>query len=460
MVNLILATGTLLSAANWIGRQRRAWLLAPLALLLFWSLYGSRPTQTWNVFHYYLNSRYFAELGYTDLYSCAVERRSLHFAGVARDLETYEWVPAIDLATCPHEAFTAARSSEFNSDLAWLIYQGLPANATLDKGLNTSPLWLFFGELLANSVAIGSAGFWLVVWLDVILLALALGLVWWSRGLETAALAATFILGWYGSIGVIFGNWLQWPWLALTLAGAALWHKRRWPAAGLALGLAAGLSVFPAFLLAWPLLNWRRVDRRFWFGLTLAALYTLVLGSLTSRGLAVWPEWIGKIVQQSLAITTEPLNIGLDNLLYGLANRQNAADYYQVFVTGQWAPIAQGYNVTPLAVAVGLVLLVGSAHLARKRTPDLAVGLLPLFATVTLSRYYWLILVVVFLGNNQAAKRWLLLVAAGGLVATAVAPLSGWLIGQGLLLVFLLRFYARPFRWRPVREVVAHDWPG
>ena len=113
----------LLLAITLIGRQQARWLavLAVLATVVV-SANHRAEQNSWNVFHYYLGSKYFEELGYDGLYSCAIQvvgegqRAGVQFGSYGRDLITYEFAPVADLANCPRESFTDARWHDLDTE--------------------------------------------------------------------------------------------------------------------------------------------------------------------------------------------------------------------------------------------------------------------------------------------------------------------------------------------------------
>lgn len=83
--------------------------------------YNAVPIQTWNVFHYYLGSKYFKELGYYDLYTCALEadgegNNVWKTQELVRDLSTYKLVERAELPACPRGNFSSQRWESFKND--------------------------------------------------------------------------------------------------------------------------------------------------------------------------------------------------------------------------------------------------------------------------------------------------------------------------------------------------------
>src|SRR5690242_19857377 len=87
-------------------------------LLLFslqsYSIYGP-----WGIFHYYLGAKYVKELGYFNLYSCALQTNPTIWKDTftVRDLSTYTLIARNKLTPCPRKAFSLVRWKEFSSDV-------------------------------------------------------------------------------------------------------------------------------------------------------------------------------------------------------------------------------------------------------------------------------------------------------------------------------------------------------
>lgn len=110
--------------------------------------YGTYVNE-WDTYHYYLGTKYLAELGYDGLYEATVlaDHESVHlFRGEnVRDLRTYELVPtqvALESARRLRARFTPERWREFVADVAW-FERRLPSDRLAilleDHGYNGSP---------------------------------------------------------------------------------------------------------------------------------------------------------------------------------------------------------------------------------------------------------------------------------------------------------------------------------
>lgn len=405
-----------------------------LAAVLGLGLYVGAKPKAWNLFHYWLNSKYFYALGYEGLYPCAAQNMPRGWAEHATDLRSYEWVTVGELGPCPRENFRPGDWGHFLAEYQGLIINNdLPPNVLLDKGLNTTPFWIFFSERLA-----GLQLFTIGPYFDVALLLLGLAAVYWACGGKVTGLAALFILGFWGTYGYLYGSWLQYPWLAALMVALACWKKGKYYASGLFFALAIGLRIFPAFLLIGPLLNWKQIDRRFWIGLGAGLLAVFIIGLLTTAGAGAWLQWFEKIRLHSIHAVNEPLDIGFRNLAQTVLNPSQAIQHYQDFATGR---VTGNYPPTHavLVFLLSFPLIAWSFYTAGKRG-TLAAGLPLLFTALVLSRYYWLVLVVALV-EDEKARPWIMLLAASGLALTTWDFLGGWLLFQFLLFIWLFAFY-------------------
>jgi hypothetical protein len=417
---------------------RPRWLpLVAVAALGIYAPVAVGRAQTWNLFHYWLNTKYFAELGYHELYNCAYDAAPHLWGDTARDLATYQIVPITDLPQCRAE-FTSERWQQFTSDLEWLAANSDPwlfPNAIRDKGLNTSPTWLAVAIPLAQTPA-GSPAWWLVVYADTIALIIALAAIWRWHGLKRASLAAIALATFPGTLGQLMGHWLQYPWLVLLIVSWLAWGRGRAGLAGGAIALAAALRVFPVALFAWPLLNWRAIGWRFWAGAALAGLGALLLGSLTPAGLSIWPDFLGKMGTHSGYITIEPGNLGIRQQITVAVDPLAAIDEWYAFAQGDPPPdlAPPAWVWLPAIALAGL----GLAAIARRRQFHYGDGLLIIYPLLVLSRYYyaWLVLNVLEASDRENVSIFGLFLMAHALTYWG-HPLYAYTVLQYGLLVYV-----------------------
>lgn len=424
-----------------VGKDKPKWLLI-LSVVGFVAIYGTRDgLQEWNVFHYYTNAKYAQELGYRHLYACATTAQpDIWGKEMRRDLYSYQYTATG--GECPVEQFSPERWATFQQDIAWLYetsdYPYLWTGMIRDKGLNTTPFWLALAEPIANLVPPGTLGFWFFLHLDFWLIMMALGLAWRVFGAERAALAGLFLVTWMGTMPQLTGHWFQYVWLALALIGVALYQHRP-GISGAALAMATGLRVFPAVLFLWPLLHWKQTPKRFWGGAVTAGAGALLIGSFSSLGFAVWPEFLTKMIDHSGYIVHEPGNFGLRNLIYTLLDWQNSIPFWESFAGGE-AILPDSYGVNPLALWLPTAVLSGMAVYAahKQKRPFFSAGLPVLFSSLVLSRYYYSIFGLTFLEANKKQARRLLAVSLAFFVFTNfLHPLVGYLLGQIILFIVI-----------------------
>jgi hypothetical protein len=267
-------------------------------------------------FHYYVGSKYFSELGYERLYRCTavadleaglgeqVAQRYL------RDLESNEVVPGSAALAAPErckEHFSPERWEAFQRDVAWFraeVNERRWAEMQVDHGYNATPLWTALGGTLAGVLPASDPNLLALRLLDPLLL-----LVLWI------AVAATF--GWQAAcVAVLYwgtnypaqhgwtgGSFLRQGWLfAIGTAVCAL-RRGRPATAGALLALAAGLRVFPIFVLAalalkalTAMLQARRVflasdQRRLFAGALVAGALLFALSLSAGGGLPAWSDF-------------------------------------------------------------------------------------------------------------------------------------------------------------------------
>jgi hypothetical protein len=421
--------------------------------------------RAWNVYHYYVGSKYFAELGYSDLYAAtmaaddewqrrklsatAAERERLdrvadfgHISKV-RDMRSYRRIARQKaVAGFDRSGFGDARFDELGRDTralrAWLAADTWHDVLT-DLGYNPSPAWTVVGTPLANLLPIDGWGSWLVANSDLPLLALMFFVLWWAFGLRTALVAFLWLNVIHFNRARFAGGFLQYDWLASTVIGIALYHKGRAGLAGAVFGWGVMTRIFPAFL-ALPiavklvaalvrgrsgseggalrrfLARFERRHLRFAVALLLSCGVLFGLSHLTGRGLGTWPEWADKIGRHShLHPLMDPQRIGLGRLVL---HEPTDKDPWAAATGGREERLAESAPLKRTIQVIGLVLL--AAALIRRRDEEAMV--LMLFAVLlvlTLSRYYasaWLLLFALEAGRGGPERAPWTRLAAGALL--------------------------------------------
>ena len=254
------------------SRRRRALEVAfGVAALCAYFHFGDLPYKgffhRWEMFHYYLGSKYSSEVGYRNLYRCVAVAdaetgaRDSVLRRPMRDLATDALVPA-SLALERPEACTAhfsvERWGEFRGDVVWFRNIagdiGWWEEMQQDHGYNAPPAFTLLARPLAELAPLGESALAALAALDLALMAAVVLLLRWSFGGRVAALAVIF---WGTQPASEFfwtgGAFLRQDWLFFAILALALARKKRHFGAGLALAVAACLRVFPLLFFAGPL---------------------------------------------------------------------------------------------------------------------------------------------------------------------------------------------------------------
>jgi hypothetical protein len=261
------------------------------------------------LYHYYLGSKYFREIGYDRLYTCTAIAEVEQGRGAQirkreiRDLsEKNLIVPTTDTyifkdpGQCK-DHFTPERWEEFKKDIAWFEQSSRGdywENMQKDHGYNPPPVWTMTGKLFASLAPAGDGFFKLLALLDIGLQLGAILMLNWAFGWRVMAIATVF---WGCNAPANFywtgGAFLRQDWIFFLLASVCLTRKRKFMLGGAALAWSSLLRIFPVALFGGAglvmLMTWlrtRRLDKdhlRFFAGSALAAA-VLVPASIAVAG--------------------------------------------------------------------------------------------------------------------------------------------------------------------------------
>lgn len=286
-VKVGIAMAAMLLALFWPRSRARAVrgpAIAMLGLLTVFSAYnyarwGPRALtvriDTYDVIHYYLNAKYFDELGYLDLYPAMLladaENDGPFFEGQGtRYLAQTEAGHVIDTVTngiargreVRDARFTPERWAQFSHDALYLqrtrgcmetdrkgnckaeLSNALWRQLILDHGFNGTTAWTWVARPFAQIVPVEWVK--LLGWLDILVLGVAIGAVAWAYGRVAALWITLFLLTTY-STRWPYLTWvfLRYDWVAALLLAMAFLKKGRPFLAGLAAGTTAVFRIFP-----------------------------------------------------------------------------------------------------------------------------------------------------------------------------------------------------------------------
>ena len=456
---------------RWRGRPAQVGtaLLAGLALAAV-LLHAAPPlkaaatgdaVRAWNVFHYYVGSKYFAELGYTDLYLATLEADARHralqpppskgqkqkhardfgFVQRARNQVTGELLPLPKLMkSFDPSVISEERLEELGADTrflrphlnAWGWKQVLQ-----DLGYNPAPPWTIVGTTLSNVVPARWPWFGIITNGDLLLFFAMALVLWWAAGVRVAAVCVLWVCAFEVNTDRLSGGFLQYDWLASTVIAGALLLRGRHGGAGVALSWGAMTRVFPGFLVlpfviqaARSLTRRQEVaprHRRFLVAFAVSCSLLFVGSHLTGRGLSTWPEWVAKISRHSEehAITSNR-RVGVGRLAQhepraGAPWRERQGTGPQRLAAAQ--PMKRALQL------LGLLLLLPALWHRDDRDGFALAGFAGVLLVV-LSRYYASTWVVLFLlaaplrgppgeGGDAGATPWAGVFAGAGLLALA-----------------------------------------
>lgn len=272
-----LAGGGILLAIAWRWLPRRAAVGALAALTVVAALNYARwgpktlldKIDNYDLIHYYLNAKYFDELGYFDLYPAVIladheqfgpyfdegdkylaqDETGHHFRPIGHAVERGKWVK--------ENRFSEARWAAFTHDMVYLqrekkgLSDSLWREMIQDHGFNGTTVWTMVARPIASVVPVE----WVkpLGYLDVVLMAGGLGAIAWAYGGPVATWTTFWLLITYSTRWPTF-TWafLRYDYVAALLAAMAMLRRGRPFAAGLFAAMAATLRLFPAMWLFGP----------------------------------------------------------------------------------------------------------------------------------------------------------------------------------------------------------------
>lgn len=406
----------------WRGLLTGLTALAVLVYVNFGAFHGQRTfLHLHDLAHYYLGSKYLAELGPNDLYP-AMLRAEAEWTGdrfraiEARDLETDRLVHIRRLLrrSGPIKArFDPQRWADFQQDAALFrntlgVHYG---DVLRDHGFNATPGWALIGSPVAQLVPAGSrAGLIAIALLDPVIAAATLGAIGWAFGVEAVLLAVLYLCLVFGAgFAWIGGSFLRTPWLATLIGAVCCLQRRRHAAAGALLAVSAGLRIFPA-LFALPLLAKAVVEFRrtgvlprsslaLFAGVLAAAGTLLAASALLPRGWGHWSE-----VSMRLSVQTEVLSPNLLGLTQMLAYRPDTGLVTSEELQAIRSRRADIHRVQLWAVALPLAILILRRVPKQSELGALLAAIPLIFASLSLASYYSGMLVLLVLVHHDRPK--------------------------------------------------------
>ena len=418
-----------------------------------------KPAQlgNWGIYHYYLGSKYFAELQYTELYRETLKAdaegpNKFSVVPKIRNLTTYKKEPSADFVGEPrHERWSDARWEEFRQDV-WYI-GGLRAakdwNKILgDRGYNPPPSYTLVAGALNNTFSVRTPfGQTTLALLDLLVVLLAFAVSVAAYGLKRSLFVLIAYILWYGNWGRIYGQFWINSWFAACWSAVALYRMEKFRWAGAVAAYATLMRVFPGVLFVGPvvaalpgILRTRRVPRSLVRMLSTALVVALLIVSVSAvrYGPSAWTDFVGNITTHSEHHEGGLRRVGLKHLF-----ALDVTGGFEQKATKVHAKknMAKGRDLYHATAVVLLVLLL--VAMARSEAHDaMLLGLGIVFVATVASRYYGAVFVLWLLLRARRARgpdpesRWL------GDFPVFRAP--AWVFVDTAFFAMLFTFYAAP----------------
>ena len=375
----------------------------------------------WEWTHYYVGSKYFKELSYDKLYECIavadhespdpglrrrVEKRKLTHLGDKNQLTTTDDILAHPERCKQH--FSDARWEDFKRDVKFFRDRQNTRrwdDLQTDHGYNATPVWNIAGSLLANLAPASDGQLYTLALLDPLYLLAMVALCWWAFGWRVTCVGlivfATNFPSRYYWTG---GSFLRWDWLFYLVASICLLKKEKPVWAGVALGYATLLRVFPGFVFAGPVLagvielvktkRWNQTYLKLGLGALLSVVVLVPISFKVGGGTQAYTAFVKNTQKHKETALTNYM--GLRTIVayrYGEAGR-NLKNEHDVDPWGKWkqARVRAFERAKPLYVLLAAAYLALLGFAVWKRQPWEAAALGVTFIAigpVELTCYYY-----------------------------------------------------------------------
>jgi hypothetical protein len=366
-----------------------------------------------DVFHYYVGSKYSPEVGYSNLYPCAILADAETNGGSTRvssyrRMSDYDFGPVSEILAERDRyrgLFSDTRWNEFRGDVEIFRSRlGGPQEwqrLLRDMGYNPTPAWNVVARAISSTVSVrGPAGIAILAGLDLLLVVAMFGVTWRAFGRDTALWGLLFFLILFPlAPGHVRGGFLRMDWLAALVLGTSSIKIGRYKTAGALMAYASLVRIFPVVFVfglgskwVWGLARRRHWNRRyagFFVAFTLTAVALVGLSVVHDGGVARWEEFADKIaLHDSLS---SPVRTGFKRVL--LADvAADAASWHAMKAT----KLALFQRVQWLWWTIQIAVL-AACFLAARRFEDyetVALGYVIAYFLFAPSFYYYVMLVI------------------------------------------------------------------
>jgi hypothetical protein len=435
-VTLLLASLVLLVIWPWLTVAFQGWSVRRLTLgllvllsMLNYTRWGSETLTSrldcYDVMHYYLNAKYFDELGYLDLYPAALladdENDGPRFDNgkryMAQDATGHAMQPISHALArgrwVRDNQFTPERWEAFTHDFLVLQRQRprewsdpLWRQMIQDHGFNGTTAWVFLARPITN---IPIEYIKALCWIDLILLGLGTLAVGWAYGVDTALwVILAFCTGYSARWPTLTWAFMRYDWVFSLLMTMALLKKRHHLWAGLFAGHAAVLRFFPAIFM-WGPFTKGLVGLRTGLNkplLLFAAGFLVAVAALQGGAFATMGTEPAQTHFENMLDHNKAEQLSSRRIGFALAMTYDGELEPKLLTKERKAIIGEQ---KPLRLALGMVFLVAFGLAGRHLSDDesYAYGFFGFFLLTTASYYYYiarLMLVVAHAGNLHRTR--------------------------------------------------------
>jgi hypothetical protein len=400
-----------------------------------------KKVDTYDLIHYYLNAKYFDELGYYDLYPACIladhDNKGPYFEEgkqyMAQSDAGHSFEPIAHAVVrgriVRDTRFTPDRWRDFQHDFLHLQREVYGMNSKLwrqmiqDHGFNGTLPWLLVAQPMATLVPVER-----VKWLgqlDTLLLVSAFGAIAWAYGASTAWWAVFFLTVCYSlrwpTVSWVF---LRYDWIFALLVAMAALKKGHHVLAGVLAGYSTVLRLFPIVWMWGPLfrglgdLRGRVVNKQL-VAMAAAFLLTIVgfqLASFARFGTEQAQVHLENMVDHNKAEQLSSRRIGLALAL------PYRGELLPKYIEPERKQKVADQKPLRYGIAGFFILVMGWGLRNARDDEAFGFGFLPFFLLTTASYYYYI-----------------------GRVTLAVihaSDLSKWRNRIGLSWLFLLEFFS------------------
>lgn len=430
---ILLAGLVLVAAWNLVPKglhRARLWVLVALTLMatLNYGRWGtdliSKKVDTYDLVHYYLNAKYFDELGYYDLYPAGMFAD--HSNGGPHFQEGYKYMAqnaaGHGMRPIEHgvergkivseENFTPERWSQFEHDFLHIqrVIPGfsdkLYRQMIQDHGFNGTLPWVLVAKPLADVVPVEHIK--LICYVDLVLLLVGVAFVYWGYGGVPALFCWFFLMTSYSvRWPTITWAYLRYDYVAALLMGMALLKKGKHLWAGVATGYAAVIRLFPAMWM---------------YGPGAKGVAQLVRGKVNKKLVILAAGFFaGAIGVQGLSMAVygaEPAKVHFENMMDHNSSEQLSSrriglalalpyrgEMEPKFIEPERKDTIEAQKPLRYGLALAIMALMGWGLRNARDDEAYALGFVPFFLLTTASYYYYVTRITLMVMHASDLKK-------------------------------------------------------